>query len=140
VDAPAEYVAPARVTPPVAQTQKQAQAKAQPLPSYARIRQAWAAGDQLLRFMGGIGQPPPPIWSSPGIQSSADLLRQDMHGAGRVRLSGPQWQIGEKSAVLTSGYAVQGKDDGAGTGSLTADLVWRDDRWLVVGLSIERTQ
>jgi len=42
--------------------------------------------------------------------------------------------------VLTSGYAVQGKDDGAGTGSLTADLVWRDDRWLVVGLSIERTQ
>ena len=140
VDAPAEYVAPARVTPPVAQTQKQAQAKAPPLPSYARIRQAWAAGDQLLRFMGGIGQPPPPIWSSPGIQSSADLLRQDMHGAGRVRLSGPQWQIGEKSAVLTSDYAVQGKDHGAGTGNLTADLVWRDDRWLVVGLSIERTQ
>jgi hypothetical protein len=140
VDAPAEYVAPARVPQPVAQTPKQAQAKAQPLPSYARIRQAWAAGDQLLRFMGGIGQPPPPIWSSPGIQSSADLLRQDMHGAGRVRLSGPEWQIGEKTAVLTSGYAVQGKDDGAGTGNLTADLVWRDDRWLVVGLSIERTQ
>ena len=113
-------------------------ARAQALPSYSRIQQAWAAGDQLLRFMGGVGRPPPPIWNSPGIQSSADALRQDMHGGGRVRLSGPQWQIGEKSAVLTSGYLVQGKE--ADSGRLTADLVWREDRWLVVGLSIEHAQ
>lgn len=112
----------------------------QALPSYARIQQAWAAGDQLLRFMGGAGRPPPPIWSSPGIQSSADLLRQDMHDAGRVRLSDPQWQIGERSAVLTSGYIVKGKGVNAGDGRLTADWVWREGRWLVVGLSIERVQ
>ena len=108
------------------------------LPSYQRIQQAWAAGDQLLRFMAAMGRPPPPIWSSPAIQSSADRLRQDMHGNGRVRLSGTQWQIGGQSAVLTSGYSVQGNT--AGVGRLTADLVWREDRWLVVGLSIERAQ
>ena len=108
------------------------------MPSYARIQQAWSAGDQLLRFMAAVGRPPPPIWNSPGIQSSADALRQDMHGGGRVRLSGPQWQIGERSAVLTSSYAVQGNK--ADAGRLTADLVWRGDRWLVVGLSIERVQ
>lgn len=106
------------------------------LPSYARIQQAWAAGDQLLHFMEDAGRPPPPIWNSPGIQSSADRLRQDMHGGGRVRLSGTQWQIGAQSAVLRAGYVVQG----SGTGHLTADLVWREDRWLVVGLSIERAQ
>lgn len=136
LDTPAEYMAPSGAGLPAPQAKTQTQGEA--LPSYARIRQAWAAGDQLLRFMGDVGRPPPSIWSSPGIQSSADLLRRDMHGAGRVRLSGPQWRIGEKSAVLTSGYKVEGKDVGAGNGQLTADMVWRDDRWLVVGLSIER--
>ncbi|MBK6415667.1 MAG: J domain-containing protein [Thermomonas sp.] len=125
----AEYIPPA-----VAKSA----ARAQPLPSYARIQQAWAAGDQLLRFMAAVGRPPPPIWNSPGIQSSADALRQDMHGGGRVRLSGAQWQIGEQSAVLTSAYVVRGKQ--ADAGQLTADLAWRGDRWLVVGLSIERVQ
>ena len=125
----AEYIPPAVAKPA---------ARAEPLPSYARIQQAWSAGDQLLRFMAAVGRPPPPIWNSPGIQSSADALRQDLHGGGRVRLSGPQWQIGERSAVLTSSYAVQGNK--ADAGRLTADLVWRGDRWLVVGLSIERVQ
>ena len=126
----------AEYTPPAPAAQ--AASRAQLLPSYARIQQAWSAGDQLLRFMAAVGRPPPPIWNSPGIQSSADALRQDMHGGGRVRLSGPQWQIGERSAVLTSSYVVQGNE--ADAGRLTADLVWREDRWLVVGLSIERTQ
>ena len=127
-DSPGEYAPPVRAV--------QASSDSKALPSYARIQQAWAAGDQLLRFMAGVGRPPPPIWSSPGIQSSADRLREDMHGAGRVRLSGPQWQIGNQSAVLTSGYVVQGEQSGAGR--LTADLVWRENRWLVIGLSIER--
>ena len=125
-----QYTPPAPVAQPAS--------RAQPLPSYGRIQQAWSAGDQLLRFMAAVGRPPPPIWSSPGIQSSADRLREDMHGAGRVRLSGPQWQIGNQSAVLTSSYVVQGNE--ADAGRLTADLVWREDRWLVVGLSIERAR
>ena len=108
------------------------------LPSYERTRQAWAAGEQLLSFMAGAGRTSPPIWSSPAIQSSADRLRQELHGAGRVFLSDPQWQIGERSAALTSAYASQGGD--AGIGRLTADLVWREGRWLVIGLGIERTQ
>lgn len=128
-------VEPAKESVPVMQTASSVSVPSA-LPSYARIQQAWRAGDQLLRFMEGVGRPPPPIWSSPAIQSSADRLREDMHGAGRARLSGAQWQIGAQNAVLTSAYVVQG----SGAGRLTADLVWREDRWMVVGLSIERAQ
>lgn len=106
------------------------------MPSPARIQQAWAAGDQLLRYLAVVGRPSPPIWSSPAIQSSADQLRRDMHGSQRVNPSGRQWQIGNRSAVLTSAYVVRG--EAGGTGRLTADLVWREDRWLVTGLSMER--
>lgn len=109
---------------------------ARAMPSPARIQQAWAAGDQLLRYLAVVGRPSPPIWSSPAIQSSADQLRRDMHGSQRVNPSGRQWQIGNRSAVLTSAYVVRG--EAGGTGRLTADLVWREDRWLVTGLSMER--
>lgn len=37
---------------------------------------------------------------------------------------------------MTSAYVVRG--EAGGTGRLTADLVWREDRWLVTGLSMER--
>lgn len=113
-------------------------ARAQVSPGYARIQQAWTAGDQLLHFMAAVGRPPPLIWNSPAIQSSADRLRQDLHDGGSVKLSGPQWRIGNESAVLTSGYIVQG--NASGSGRFTADLIWRENHWLVTGLSIERTQ
>ena len=108
------------------------------MPDAARIRQAWATGDQLLRYMAAVGRPPPAIWNSPVIQSSANRMRQDLHDTGRVRLSAGQWQIGNENAVLTSAYAVQGEN--ASAGRMTADMVWREDRWLVIGLSMERTQ
>jgi len=113
-------------------------AEAPTLPDAARVRQAWATGDQLLRYMAAVGRPPPAIWNSPVIQSSANRMRQDLHDTGRVRLSAGQWQIGNENAVLTSAYAVQGEN--ASAGRMTADMVWREDRWLVIGLSMERTQ
>ena len=137
---PGEVAPPARLAQPVSQSQASIaqDSNAQAVPRYARIQQAWAAGDQLLRYMGAESSPPPQIWNSPAIQSSASRLREDLHGGGGVRLSDSQWRIGNESAVLTSGYVVRGHD--AGNGRLTADLVWREDRWLVIGLSIERVQ
>lgn len=107
------------------------------LPPFPRIQAARKTGEQLLRFMQSPSRAPPPIWNSPGIQSSAELLRQDLHSAGRVRLSGPQWQIGSESAVLTSEYIPSGAPDGSGT--FKANLRWRDGYWLVTGLSLEHT-
>lgn len=141
----ANAVAAARDDPPASIDKQtlpapasQPAAEAPALPDAARIRQAWATGDQLLRYMAAVGRPPPAIWNSPVIQSSADRMRQDLHEAGRVRLSAGQWQIGNENAVLTSAYAVQGEN--ASAGRMTADMVWREDRWLVIGLSMERTQ
>ena len=109
-----------------------------PPPSFARIQSARQAGEQLLRYMGAPDRPPPPIWNSPAIQSSADRMRQDLHAAAGIRLSTPQWRIGNEAAVLTSGYA--GQADGADNGRLVADLIWREGHWLVTGLSMEQAR
>lgn len=107
-------------------------------PSYTHIRQAWVTGEQLLHYMTTPDGPSSPIWNSPAIQSSADGLRQELLGAGQARFSAAKWRIGNHSAVLTSNYAMPGET--AETGRLTADLVWRESRWLVTGLSMERLQ
>ena len=88
--------------------------------------------------MGAVNRSPPPIWNSPAIQSSADRMRQDLHGGGHARLSAAKWRIGNETAVLVSGYKMQGSDVEAGM--LTADLVWREGRWLVTGVSMERAR
>lgn len=148
-DGPAQAVeaqpVPVQVTPTAAAqdsgpltSSRPALAKETAAPSFARLQSARQAGDQFLRYMGGVDRPPPPIWNSPAIQSSADQLRQELHGAAHARLSGAQWRIGNETAVLTSAYTIQGDEGGAG--KLTADLVWREGRWLVTGLSMERTR
>ena len=81
--------------------------------------------------------PTPPIWSSPAVEASADLLRQQLHGAGRMRLEEAQWRVGDDEAVLSSGLIMRGN---MGAGRLVASLQWRDGYWLVTGLSMERTQ
>ena len=96
-----------------------------------RAQQARAVGDQLVRYMGTTSGIAPPIWNSPAIQSSADLMRQDLHAGGRVRLGRPQWRIG------AGGASVSVPAGTAGNGRLTADLVFREGRWLVTGLSVE---
>lgn len=105
-------------------------------PSFTRIQSARHVGAQFLRYMGAVNRPTPPIWNSPLIQVSAERMRNDLHGTGRARLSGEQWRIGNETAVLTSGFATAG--EAGGQGRLSADLVWRDDRWLVTGLSVDR--
>lgn len=102
--------------------------------AFARVQQARQAGQQLLTYMASPGRSPPPIWNSPAIQSSADQLRQDLHRAGRQRFGAAQWKIGEQTAVVSAptGQGARGR--------LSADLVWREGRWLVTGLSLEQPQ
>ena len=129
--------APAVVTPAPARADTPGSVSQQ-APSSARIRQAQQAGGQLLRYMGDAGRPPPPIWNSPGIQSSAGQLRGELLRDGRVRLGAPEWRIGNDSASVTASFRADGAN--ARVGSVSAQLVWRDGQWLVTGLSMERAQ
>ena len=107
-------------------------------PVDARIQSAQQTGEQFLRFMAAANRPLPPIWNSPAIQSSAGRLRHDLHANGDLRLSPPQWRIQQASAALSATYTLQG--DAAGSGLLSADLVWREGRWLVTGISVEQAR
>ena len=108
-----------------------------PPPSFARIQSARQAGEQLLRYMGAPDRPPPPIWNSPAVQSSADQLRGELPDIGaRLRTGDPEWRIGQGMAVMTA--RLEGAHADAAT--VSADLVWREDQWLGVGLSLERSR
>lgn len=101
---------------------------------FERVQDAREAGEQLLRYMASPGRSAPPIWNSPGIQSSADRLRQDLHRNGRQRLGEAKWRIGRQTAALVV-------NTGSATDRhLTADMVWREGRWLVTGVNVEPRQ
>lgn len=104
-------------------------------PSLARIRQADATAALLLRYMTDTRRPSPPIWNSPGIQSSAEQLRQHMLGAGPARVQAPTWRIGQDDAWMVAQYTP--RKGATGSGRLSANLVWREGQWLVTGLSVE---
>ena len=103
---------------------------------FVRTQLARQAGDQLIRYLNARNRPPPPIWNSPSIQAGADRLRSDLHGQGRPKLAQPDWRIAKDVAAMTTAYRVSGDD--SRIGQVTADLVWREGRWLVTGLSMDR--
>lgn len=107
-------------------------------PSTAQVQSAFRTGEDFMRYMQAPDRPPPPIWNSPAIQSSADLLRKGLHEQGTIRLAPPQWRIGAGSAVLTAAYHVQDAGKPDLPGRVTADLVWREGQWLLTGISMER--
>src|SRR5690606_7653997 len=109
-------------------------------PDPARIEQARRVGTQLLQYLGKPKRAPPPIWNSPVIMSSADGLRHDLHSLGRARIGAPQWRIGNDAASFASDYRVDGIDGPEVRGVLTASMVWRENRWLVVGLGVEQAR
>lgn len=107
-----------------------------PGPSFARLQSAREAGEQLLHYLRTPTLPAPPIWNSSAVEASADLLRRELHRAGRVRTGDARWRVGGEQAVLTSGLMIRGEP--AGSRQLTASLRWRDGAWLVTSLSMER--
>ncbi|MBZ0087629.1 MAG: J domain-containing protein [Thermomonas sp.] len=101
--------------------------------AFERIQQARQVGQQLLRYLASANRTPPPIWDSAATLDRADGLRNGLHHAGSPRLGAPHWRIGKTSAVLTSDYRI----GGAVQGTLTAAVVWREDRWLVTSVALE---
>ena len=109
-----------------------------PGPSFSRLQSARQAGEQLLQYLRTPSQPSPPIWGSPAVEASADLLRRQLHQAGRVRTADARWRVGGEEAVLISGFIIRGEP--AGSRQLTASLRWRDGYWLVTALNMERLE
>jgi hypothetical protein len=110
-----------------------------PAPDFARITQARQVGSQLLQYFRKIRQPPPPIWNSPAIMSSAGGMRTALYDQGQATLYEPQWRINATSATMTTAFHA-GDTAASMRGVLAVDMVWREDHWLVTGVSMEHAQ
>ncbi len=99
-----------------------------------RVRQAQQVGDRLLVFMRRPGSKVPPIWDTLSAQQGAAQMRQELLAEGSANFSQPDWRIGERDARMQ--VAVRHVD--GRSGRLNAGLVWREQRWLVSRLSMER--
>lgn len=99
-----------------------------------RAQQAQQVGNRLLAYMRGPGTSVPPIWDTLSAQQGGAQLRDGLLGESGMSFTQPDWRIGEQEARMqvTVSYA-----DGR-NGRLSAGLVWREERWLVSRLSMER--
>lgn len=103
-------------------------------PDPDRVRAAEQVGDRLLRYLGGRSARVPPIWDNLGAQQAAESMRGALTEAPRVALMAPTWRMRGESAALDAGLVY--KDGSAGR--VRARLVWREERWLVADVSMER--
>ncbi|MDI1253531.1 hypothetical protein [Thermomonas sp.] len=71
--------------------------------------------------------------------SSAGGMRTALHDQGQARLDEPQWRINATSATMTTAFHA-GDTAASMRGVLAVDMVWREDHWLVTGVSMERAQ
>ncbi len=130
--ASATPVAAAPVAQPVAMPERKSDSA--PTVSLQRVQQAQQVGGRLIAFLTAPNAASPPIWNSPAAQSGAAQVRDGLQGEGGLQISDVNWRVGESIAALRAGIRYsEGRK-----GRLSADLVWRDQRWLVTGLSVER--
>lgn len=102
--------------------------------SNLRMRQAQQVGEQLITYMSKSSARIPPIWGSLSTQRGAAQLRDDLHGKSTFRVESPNWRVNDNSASMQAKISYR---DGS-VGRLSARLVWREQGWLISGLSVER--
>jgi hypothetical protein len=102
--------------------------------SPAQVAQAQQTGQRLLAFVSGRGGGMPPIWANLTAQHQASGARQAMQGSGRVAVGTPDWRVGGSTAAMQASLTPAGGQ----ARRLQVDLVWREQRWLVSGLSLEQ--
>jgi hypothetical protein len=102
--------------------------------SNLRMQQAQQVGEQLITYMSKSSARIPPIWGSLSTQRGAAQLRVDLHGNGTFRIDSPNWRVNDKSASMQAKISYR---DGS-AGRLSARLAWREQGWLISGLSVER--
>lgn len=127
--------APVRSHPPAAMVAVAAAVPADvPMPPAAvpveRVMQAQRTGRQLLAFLSARSGRVPPIWDSLAAQQRAIRLRDSLHASGDTRGGDPQWRVDREDAALRAPFG----DDA----QVRAQLVWREQRWLVSGVALEQ--
>jgi len=121
VATPAATVSPAPAPPAAASSPEQ-------------VAQAQQTGQRLLAYVSGRGGGMPPIWANLSSQTQASRAREALQGNGRVDVGAPNWRVGGSSATMQASLS-----PGSGEARrLRVDLVWREQRWLVTGLSLEQ--
>jgi hypothetical protein len=120
--------------PEAAESRLSAAGLAPAAPDATRVQAAQQAGDRLLAYLGGKGARVPPIWDSLGTQQAAGQMRESLLASQGAMLASPDWRVGGEAASLQAGvrYA-DGRE-----GRVRARLVWREQRWLVSDVAMER--
>lgn len=95
-----------------------------------RVQQAQRTGRELLAFLAAPGASLPPIWDSLAAQQRAVRLRDSLHASGQTRAGDPQWRVEPEDAALQAVFGDHAQ--------VRAQLVWREQRWLVSGVALER--
>jgi len=84
--------------------------------------------------MNGRNAVVPPIWGSLTVQKGAGRLREELLAGGKVTFAAPDWRVGAEEAQMK----VEVRYPDGRQGRLAAGLAWREQRWLVNRLSMER--
>lgn len=95
-----------------------------------RVQQAQRTGRELLAFLAAPGARLPPIWDSLAAQQRAVRLRDSLQASGETRAGDPQWRVEPEDAALQAVFGDHAQ--------VRAQLVWREQRWLVSGVALER--
>lgn len=80
---------------------------------------------------------PPPAWSDGVVVAVLDRERSALReraGAGALAsfaLDSPRWEVSERSAVLDTGYSVNGEPAAGESGRLSVDMTWRGEAWQI---------
>lgn len=103
--------------------------------STQQVSQVQRTGQQLLVFMvrTSTNTKTPPIWDNTAIQAQALQLGTYLQEGGFVRAGEPNWRISGASAVMAVNLQAE-----QNVRRLRVELVWREQRWLVSGLSMEQ--
>lgn len=120
--------------PDVMATGLQPPAPREPVPTSAQVQLAQQVGDRLLVFMRRGSPNVPPIWDSLNAQQGASQIRDGLLTAGDVRFGAPDWRVSDDNAMMRTTI----RQTNGVQGHLAAELVWREQRWLVRNLSLER--
>lgn len=113
-----------------------AAARAAPAPASAssqQIVQAQQTGKQLMAFVTSRSKVMPPIWDNPNVQLQAVQARSALQETGRTPVGEPHWRIGGGAAAMSAEL-----NTGDVRRRLKVDLVWREQRWLVSHVNLEK--
>ncbi|QIL21735.1 J domain-containing protein [Thermomonas sp. HDW16] len=98
------------------------------------VEQARQVGSRLLEYLQRRNSALPPIWDNLPVQEKAGKMRDQLAVLGTARVAVPMWRVGGYEARMETELR---HPDGHLT-RLNAEMVWREQRWLVRQLSMGR--